>query len=686
MQYKFRDTVDTTSEGIALPSEALFINGKTIEEQISGYRTLHVTGREALSPEIETLDTAQDGSLFKNKRYPARIITVTYQLIAENNAAFRAAFNQLGGILDVRDAELIFNDEDDKYFIGTPCKINEVKPGRNSVIGSFEILCVDPFKYSCVEYEATPSLDDASILIDYGGTYKAFPTLSAEFYNESEVDEDGETLKPLSGLGDCGYIAFFNEEKRIVQLGDPEEIDGDYTLQSSQTLARYDFNSENAWGGAAKTRWSVNTSTNADGSAESGNVGIGVASHAVKATQGTTEAVIFSGNADGGTPTVNYKVTAKSSERSTTSVRVQIAITAALTRDTSYFGHGYGLKASVYIGGAWRSVTMKTTSDYWKGRSGHTVNINVVVSGLTAAQTALTDIKFKVERTDANNDDGCGVLRDKACKNFAIREYIADTPATYYLHPTSYGLRNDGFYGTSIVYTVPPDYGGHNGAQNFTFSYEQKFAIAKSAAAQKQCGTFAAQLLDDAGNVVIEVYISKGSTGNAANVRMSVQGKSIHTFRLLVTEDLTLFNLGKETLIKKFNGMLSITTAGVTKTFVSNDFDSVKVHKIRFVFTAANGSPIAKNGLFNVKFVKNNCNTWREVKNKFTSGDVIEANCRTGEIFANGNPAPALGALGNDWEHFYLRPGLNQIGFAYSEWVQDAYAPLFKVKYREVFL
>jgi hypothetical protein len=43
-----------------------------------------------------------------------------------------------------------------------------------------------------------------------------------------------------------------------------------------------------------------------------------------------------------------------------------------------------------------------------------------------------------------------------------------------------------------------------------------------------------------------------------------------------------------------------------------------------------------------------------------------------------------LGALGNDWEDFVLTPGLNQIGIACSEWVENA--PAMKVRYRDVFL
>ena len=177
--YNFID-VNEVSDGVVLPSEALKINGAYIEDQIAGYRTLTVSGREALSPDVVSYTTGiRDGSKLKSKRYPERIITVQYQLIAESNEAFREAYNKLAAILDVEDAELIFNDEQDKFFVGTPCTIGTVQPGTNSVVGEFEILCTDPFKYSVIEYEAEPDLSENSILVDYGGTYKAYPTLVA---------------------------------------------------------------------------------------------------------------------------------------------------------------------------------------------------------------------------------------------------------------------------------------------------------------------------------------------------------------------------------------------------------------------------------------------------------------------------------------------------------------------------
>ena len=91
--YGFRD-VNETSDSVILPSEAMQINGEYIENLVEGYRTLSVSGRESLSPEIDTFETGiRDGAQIKNKRYPTRTIIVKYQLIAADNDAFRAAYN-----------------------------------------------------------------------------------------------------------------------------------------------------------------------------------------------------------------------------------------------------------------------------------------------------------------------------------------------------------------------------------------------------------------------------------------------------------------------------------------------------------------------------------------------------------------------------------------------------------------
>lgn len=689
--YKFIDTTEV-SEGATLPSEALQINGEYIENLIDGYRTLHVSGREALAQEIETYETGiRDGSTLKNRRYPARTIIVTYQLIAKDAEAFRAAYNKLGGLLDVEEAELIFNDEPDMFFKGTPMILGGIEPGKNAVIGEIEFFCADPFKYSVIEYEAEPwDNDKGTILIDYNGTHKAFPTLEAEFFNEEEFSEDGETDTELTGSGECGYVAFFNENEKIIQLGDPDEEDGENAYAKSQTLLNQSYKNSNSWGTAAKKLWAVNSMIGQESTAVmEGNVAMGVASYAKASVPAATSGTLLKVTSKANKPVMHHTVTAKATDRTANSVKVTFAITTALDKSENFFGKGYSMKAHIYVAGAWREVTMKTTSQRWEGKSGHTKNITVTITGLSASTTSITGIKFKVTRPDGLGT--AGQLGETACSNLKISAYPTAEPETYYLHPTSYGNTTNKYHGPSITRTLPADASGELGAVNFTLTYKQKLSIGSASSATNQRGGFRVMLTDSSGANVAGVRIYKSANGKKGNIDFFVKGKKVHTASIDLSYNNKHFG-SKETAVKtskitKSGKKVTFAIAGITKSFNNADLATVAVRKVTFMFEQyAQRAALSYNGLYWCKFVKNNCDTWRDIPNKFSANDIVKADCKAGKIYLNGVEAPELGALGNDWEEFYLRPGLNQIGLAYSEWVTAEYAPSFRIRYREVFL
>lgn len=686
--YNFVD-VNEASESVVLPSEALKINGEYIENLISGYRTLNVAGREALSPNIASFTTGiRDGSRVKNKRYPERIITITYQIAAESNEAFREAYNQLGKILNVEEAELIFNDEQDKFFIGTPCAIEEVEPGRNSVVGKFEILCTDPFKYSVIEYEATPSADFPGILIDYNGTYKSFPILEADFFNETEVAEDGETAVEMTGNGDCGYVAFFNENEKIIQLGDPEEV-GAETFAKSQPMMNQTFMGSTAWGTTAKKLWAVNAGANvlATNIVQEGSVAMTMAESASNAA--ATTGTLLTARSTASSPNINYTVKAKASQRSASSVKVDIAITASLANTGSYFGNGYGLIASVYIGGAWHDVTLKKTSDYWKGTTGHTVNLSATVTGLSSTATTVTGIKFKVRRSDTNGT--AGTLGETACKNLAISAYSTKTDASYFLAPSSYGGTADKWHGPSITRQLGADAAGEVGAANFTFTYKQKMCISAGSEGSNQYGAFLANLVDASGNSVAAIKVAKRTAGKDATLEFYILGNLVASTYINIHSENAFFSGSssdvKTTTITKTGNKITFSVGSYKRAFTNDAIKDTKVTQVTFMFYKhSNRAALAYNGLYSAKFMKHNCTTYKDIPNKFSANDVLTADCKNGDIHLNGVLSPELGALGNDWEGFYLTPGLNQIGTSYSSWVPAGYAPNMKVRYREVFL
>jgi predicted phage tail component-like protein len=697
--YEFKDITQVVeaSESV-LPSEALMINGEYIENLIPGYRTLNVAGRESLSPEIETFSTgSRDGSTLKSKRYPERIITITYQLIAQSNEAFREAFNTLGKVLNVEDAELIFNDEQDKYFIGTPCTIEEVEPGRNAVVGKFEILCADPFKYSVYEYEAEADLVENSILVDYKGTYKAFPILQADFFKENEISEDGETVQGLTGAGDCGYVGFFNEDEKIIQVGDVDEVDGEENAFSpSQTLILDYFDYEGSWGTAAKKLWTLNNGVVfPDTVVQSGNVANAEAPQRIIKinSKHKTTTILNKAKSTSSEPTFYYTVTVKTSARAENKIKLSFAVTAALGRSSSYFGNGYTLKGSLYVAGQWHDFTFKNSSTRWEGTSGHTVNISVTVDNLTASTSSITGIKFKAFRGDSLGT--AGTLASTSCSSVPIPYYEYTREHTCYLAASSYGekTRPNIFHGASISRDIPADASGAVGAANFSFSYTHQMCVKEGAQKYGQRGAFQVVLSDKDRNQVARIRIEKKSIGKTADLIFSAKNFT-KTYTNAVdmvykTDYLSPNNKDnvKSCSIEKSGDSITFKAVGKTFTWRNEALIDVAVTKITFSFEAlASCEALGYNGIGQIEFRKNYCDTFKDIPNKFGSGDCVEVDCASGEIFLNGVPKPELGALGNDWETFYLKPGLNQIGVAYSDWIEADYAPTFKVRYREVFL
>lgn len=214
--YAFVDTVNSGIVGTNLPTEAMSYNGVYLENEIDGYRTLSVTGRELMESEVTDQEVdGMDGSYYRYKTTPARTITVKYQLRARGSREYREAFNKMNKLLSGEQVKVIFNDESDKYFIGTKTSNTQVDGGSNNVIGEIEIYCSDPRKYSTTEKEFTAT--DGILNIVNEGTVPV------------SIDYD------VQATSETGYIGLISEEG-IMQYGKVEELDGE-SYEKSEWLA-----------------------------------------------------------------------------------------------------------------------------------------------------------------------------------------------------------------------------------------------------------------------------------------------------------------------------------------------------------------------------------------------------------------------------------------------------------------
>lgn len=193
----------------------LVYNGYTLDDELDGFRTLNVSGREVLSYEYSTNDRpkGQAGVVIDGKKLPGRLITVQYQMLANDALDLQLQYRRLHAILDTdQDVIVRFTDTPDVQFYGQIVGFDDVPPHSNSVVSSLEIFCQDPYLYD--RQETVLSTANGRLRKDRNGFYQVPNYGSAptrfKFKNKSRY-ENGF----LSITSDNSYFA----------VGDPQELD-----------------------------------------------------------------------------------------------------------------------------------------------------------------------------------------------------------------------------------------------------------------------------------------------------------------------------------------------------------------------------------------------------------------------------------------------------------------------------
>lgn len=237
---EFVDTTPTQKGGVFIPSEALMINGKTIEEQISGYQTLTVTGRGPLPKKItaETPD-GRDGQRFIEAYYTTRSIVVAYQIIADTAEDLIAKYSQLAAILGNNEFTFNFKDDPDWYYTGTVSATSDLPVGVLAGNGSFTITCSDPHAYSTersavitnngkvrddcanaklIELDYTPSETASTITITNGGYKMSFSGATVNAGDTLAIDPIAQNVE-LNGVDKTAWLDFDSDFENFPALG-----------------------------------------------------------------------------------------------------------------------------------------------------------------------------------------------------------------------------------------------------------------------------------------------------------------------------------------------------------------------------------------------------------------------------------------------------------------------------------
>lgn len=221
--YSFTDTGMTDTD-IARPSEALSINGTYIENVIDGYRTLTVSGRETHSMDYDEIRIGNH-LYMENYFQDSRIIEIEYQLQAETPQKLMEKYNKLNGLLNFKEAQLIFADEPDKYFVGSKAESEPPPKGRLNITSTFSIYCPDPHKYSAATKQFTAVKNADGVL-------------------ELTIDNKGTADVPINYTvkhnHDNGFLGFVTD-RGVLQTGKIDEVDLTPYKKSEELIATKDF-------------------------------------------------------------------------------------------------------------------------------------------------------------------------------------------------------------------------------------------------------------------------------------------------------------------------------------------------------------------------------------------------------------------------------------------------------------
>lgn len=630
---KFTDTGISEPDAWDLPSEAMSINGRYIEEEIPQYRTLYVKGRELPSNEFKTQSFDHvDGSKFLNKRLPSRKITIGYQLIAEDQEAFRDCFNRLNALLDFDDALIVFKDEPDKYFEGSYLEASEVPSGRNAITSEFTVYCSDPYKHSMIQKstDATPdSAGNYSVILQNDGL-------------KTPVDYEFQMQS------DNGYIG-------IVSPAGAMEF-GDRDLKPYNT---YSFD-ENLidW---TKFKQGSNTDsgggkiTNTTMTKGSGSVSLSIYAPVV---------------ADG---RVGLDVSCNVSISGTT---VSWSVSASQRTNIQFYGTKRANAGTIKLRINGSDVFSRQASlNYTYGNSGN--KFTASGSGSTTASGSVS-VELLVTRgpggeTGMNPDTW---VYGPASKTGNISGAIS---ATGLGCTTASTLTGSDANGGALKVTVPADKTGAIGAQDFYCSCKPYFRTYKPG----QSGALSLYFYDASMTQICGIGLYKHDrSGNYA--MMGLEANNMQVKNIGFDSAGTTF-AGNVFEISKSGGTVSFKTPVGSYSFYK---PAIATSQIRYIVLYAGQWSDRSNTindtwpvmlLQDFKFQKKNATATSKNADVFSAGDRIRIEGATGKVYKNGLYSPELEVLGT--QYFKLPHGQSEIKFLCSSWCTSP--PSVKVKFRE---
>lgn len=208
---EFRQPTEVTPVSNQLPSVAMNFNGKYLENEIEGYRTLKVSGRETISQELISENT-HEGTITIDDRLPHRVITITYALKTKNNTEFQNKFKKMRKMLTSNgEVQVTFRDEPNTVYHGQLGTMEVPPDDSNSIVSTFQIYCDNPYKQSAVV------VTDGGVTIDT--FYETLPERIV-----LDITETTNNIEVTNGIERITATGTFNAGSEVVIKFEKEEV------------------------------------------------------------------------------------------------------------------------------------------------------------------------------------------------------------------------------------------------------------------------------------------------------------------------------------------------------------------------------------------------------------------------------------------------------------------------------
>lgn len=147
--YKFTDLNPRGEPNNSSCVEALIYNGTNLDQNLIGYQTLYVEGRDSFDVDINSADTSGNGTMYLNSRFKERELKVHFAIDAGNNVDdFNSCVDNLKNLLRTPNKSISFADNPGYSYIGTPNL--EVDGGSLTPQGVITFTLNDPFQRSAI--------------------------------------------------------------------------------------------------------------------------------------------------------------------------------------------------------------------------------------------------------------------------------------------------------------------------------------------------------------------------------------------------------------------------------------------------------------------------------------------------------------------------------------------------------